>query len=514
MFTVSKLPPSAEAAEEAADINIEKEGIMKYVIALDAGTTSVRAYLYEIRTGKFIHGAAQALEQSFPRSGWVEQDANEIYYKAAYCLNECVRYAGAESVAGIGIANQRETVVLWDRETGEPVCPAIVWQCRRTSGYCAALSADAKTLIRERTGLVADAYFSASKIRWILDHVPEAQALLGKGRLCAGTIDSYLIFKLTAGRTFATDYTNASRTMLFHIRALEWDEELLRLFGIPREILPEVRPSDARMGEAEIAGASIPIAGVLGDQQAALFGQGCLSSGDGKITYGTGLFLLFNTGENCVASERGMLTTVGYSVNGKTVYALEGSAFNAGSSVQWLRDELGFIQTSAESETLAMCVEDNGGVYFVPAFTGLGAPYWNPDARGLLTGITRSTNRAHIVRAVLESIAYGAKDLAFCMEEDSGIALREIKCDGGASANNFLMQFQADVLGVCINRPVERESTALGAALMCAVSLGLVREEDIPKLRKSERIFMPSGEREKFVRLYAQYRRAVERTML
>lgn len=487
---------------------------MKYVIALDAGTTSVRAFVYELQSGKFVHGATQGVEQSFPKSGWVEQDANEIYYKAVYCLNECVRYAGAENVAGIGIANQRETVVLWDRVTGEPVCPAIVWQCRRTSEYCAALSEEVKTFILKRTGLVADAYFSASKIRWILDHIPKAQTLLKKGRLCAGTIDSYLIFKLTAGRTFATDYTNASRTMLFNIRTLEWDEDLLKIFGIPREILPEARPSDARMGEAEIAGARIPIAGVLGDQQAALFGQGCLSSGDGKVTYGTGLFLLFNTGETCVASKRGMLTTIGYSANGKTVYALEGSAFNAGSSVQWLRDELGFIQTSAESETLATSVTDNGGVYFVPAFTGLGAPYWSPDARGLLTGITRSTNRFHIVRAVLEGIAYGAKDLSSCMEEDSGIALREIKCDGGASANNFLMQFQADVLGVRINRPVERESTALGAALMCAVSLGLIAQEDIPNLRKSERIFTPSEEREEFERLYGEYKKAVERTLL
>lgn len=487
---------------------------MKYVIALDAGTTSVRAFVYEIGLGKFVHGASQEVEQSFPRPGWVEQDANEIYYKAVYCLNECVRFAGVENVAGIGIANQRETIVLWDKATGEPVCPAIVWQCRRTSEYCAALSDEAKTLIRARTGLVVDAYFSASKIRWILDHIPRAQTLLKKGRLAAGTIDSYLIFKLTAGQTIATDYTNASRTMLFNIRTLEWDEELLRIFDIPREILPEARPSDARMGEAEIAGAKIPIAGVLGDQQAALFGQGCLSSGEGKITYGTGLFLLFNTGESCIVSQRGMLATVGYSLGGKTVYALEGSAFNAGSSVQWLRDGLGLIKTSAESETVALEAEDNGGVYFVPAFTGLGAPYWNPEARGLLTGITRSTNRSHIVRAVLEGIAYGARDLASCMEEDSGIALRELKCDGGASANNFLMQFQADVLGVRINRPVERESTALGAALMCAVSLGLIEKEDIPKLRKSERIFTPSAEREQFDRLYGEYKKAVERTLL
>ncbi|MDE6058577.1 MAG: glycerol kinase GlpK [Clostridia bacterium] len=487
---------------------------MKYVIALDAGTTSVRAFVYDLKTGKFVHGASQEIKQSFPRAGWVEQDANEIYYKAAYCLNECVRFAGAENVAGMGITNQRETVVLWDKTTGEPVCPAIVWQCRRTSEYCAALSKENKELIRERTGLVVDAYFSASKIRWILDNVPKARTLEKNGTLCAGTIDSYLIFKFTEGRTFATDVTNASRTMLFNIKTLDWDEELLQLFGVSREILPEVRACDARMGEAEIAGSRIPIAGVIGDQQAALFGQGCLSEGDGKITYGTGLFLLFNTGGRCAQSKRGMLSTIGYSACGKTTYALEGSAFNAGSAVQWLRDGLGFIKTSAESERVAESVESSGGVYFVPAFTGLGAPYWNAEARGLLTGITRSTTRAHIVRAVLESIAFSARDLASCMEEDSGIKLREIKCDGGASANNFLMQFQSNVLGVCINRPVERESTALGAALMCALSLGLVEEQDIPRLRSSERIFTPSPDREKFDRLYGEYCRAVQKTLL
>lgn len=487
---------------------------MKYVIALDAGTTSVRAFVYDISTGKFVHGAQQEVAQRFPNPGWVEQDANEIYYKTAYCLNECVRYAGAENVAGIGVTNQRETVVLWNRETGEPLCPAIVWQCRRTSAYCAGLSKDAQTLVRTRTGLVADAYFSASKIRWALDNMPAARKLLQAGKLCVGTVDTYLIFKLTAGRTFATDYTNASRTMLFDIRELRWDTDLLNLFGVPREILPETRPCDARFGEAELAGRRIPIAGVLGDQQAALFGQGCLSPGEGKITYGTGLFLLFNTGSACALSQSGMLTTVGYSCGGNTVYALEGSAFNAGSSVQWLRDGLGLIDASAESEGLAASVPDCGGVCFVPAFTGLGAPYWNGEARGLLSGITRSTTRAHVVRAVLESIAYGARDLAGCMERDSGICLRDIRCDGGACRNDFLMQFQADVLGVCIDRPVEKESTALGAALMCGVALGLCDESDIPKRREAERIFVPSKQREKFDALYENYKKAVKRALL
>ncbi len=487
---------------------------MKYVIALDAGTTSVRAFLFDVDTGKLVHGVQQEVAQSFPKPSWVEQDANEIYYKAVYALNECVRFAGDNLIAGIGIANQRETVVLWDARTGEPVAPAVVWQCRRTSDYCAALSDETKTLIRTRTGLIPDAYFSASKIRWLLRNVPEAARLLKEGHLRAGTVDCYLINKLTNGKTFATDYTNACRTMLFDIRKLRWDEEIAERLEVPLSILPEARPSDALMGEAVIGGKHIPISGVLGDQQAALFGQGCLNAGEGKITYGTGLFLLFNTGEKCVASESGVLTTIGYSLNGKTTYALEGSAFNAGSSVQWLRDGLGLIETSAESERLATSVDDCGGVCFVPALTGLGAPYWNSNARGLLSGITRSTTRAHIVRAVLESIAYSARDLTDCMQADSGICLRELKCDGGASANNFLMGFQSDVLGVRIDRPAERESTALGAALMCAVSRELLSVEDVKGLRKTERLFTPSPDRDKFDGLFAEYRRAVQRSLL
>ena len=487
---------------------------MNYVIALDAGTTSVRAFLFDTVSGKFVHRVQQEVEQRFPHPGWVEQDANEIYYKAIYCLNDCVRFAGSEQIAGIGIANQRETVIAWNAKTGEAIAPAVVWQCRRTSAYCAALDEETKTMIRERTGLIPDAYFSASKIRWILDNVPQAKTLANEGNLRVGTVDCYLVWKLTEGKTFATDYTNASRTMLFHLRDLKWDGDLLERFGIPRGILPEARPCDAPMGETLIGGRRIPIAGVLGDQQAALFGQGCLQAGEGKITYGTGLFLLFNTGKNCVKSQRGLLTTVGYSLGGNTVYALEGSAFNAGSAVQWLRDGMELISESAESERIASSVPDCGGVYFVPAFTGLGAPYWDGDARGLLSGITRSTTRAHVVRAVLESIAYGARDLAECMEADSGIYLRELKCDGGASANNFLMQFQADVLGVGINRPVERESTALGAALACAVASGLCDTDGVPRLRRSERVFLPSEDRGKFDGFMENYRLAVKRALV
>lgn len=487
---------------------------MKYIVALDAGTTSVRAMLYDVTAGKFVHTVQQEVAQSFPAPGWVEQDANEIYYKAAYVLNDCVSLAGADNVAGLGIANQRETVVLWNRKTGKPVAPAIVWQCRRTSEYCASIAPELREKIRLKTGLPTDAYFSASKIRWILDHVPSARALMKEGNLCAGTIDSYLIFKLTDGKRFVSDYTNASRTMLFNIRTLDWDEELLNAFGVPREILPEVLPCTARFGETNLGGKNKPITGVAGDQQAALFGQACLKEGDAKITYGTGLFLLFNTGETCVQSESGLISTIGYSLGKKTVYALEGSAFNAGSSVQWLRDGLGFIKTSADSEGAALSVPDSGGVYFVPAFTGLGAPYWEAEARGLLCGITRGTTREHIVRAVLESIAYSARELTECMGRDSRISLNEIRCDGGASANRFLMQFQADVLGVAVNRPVEKESTALGAALLCACGLGLLGEEDVSPRRATDCVFYPSADRARFDALYRGYENAVRRTLL
>lgn len=484
----------------------------KYVIALDEGTTSVRAGVYDVRTGAFIHRAQQEVGQSFPYSGWVEQDANEIYYKVMYVLNDCVQAVGAECVAGIGIANQRETVVFWNRETGEPVCPAIVWQCRRTGRFCASIGADMRKKIKERTGLLPDAYFSASKIKWNLENVPEAKKLQEEGKLCAGTVESFIIFRLTGN--FLTDYTNASRTMLFDIRKMKWDQELCDFFGIPLEILPEPVPSDAVFGTAQFGGKEIPVAGVLGDQQAALFGQACYREGDGKVTYGTGLFMLFHTGDRCVFSDSGLLTTIGYTLNGKTAYALEGSAFNAGSAVQWLRDGLGIIKSSAESEEIARSVSDTCGVCFVPAFTGLGAPHWNSEARGLFSGISRGTTRAHMVRAVLESIAYGARDLADCMIRDSGICLREIKCDGGASANSFLMQFQADVLGIGVNRPKERESTLVGVALLSAVSLGILSGEEIQKKRVSEKIFYPSPDRKKYDGLYQNYLIAVKRALM
>lgn len=490
----------------------KKGDTMNYVIALDAGTTSIRAFLYDTGKGVFVHGAQQEVASKYPFPGWVEQDANEIYFKAAYVLNDCLAFAKGK-VAGIGITNQRETVVLWNRETGEPVCPAIVWQCRRTSDFCKTMPKDVVALVRARTGLTNDAYFSASKIRWAIEHVPAARALLREGKLCAGTIDSYLMFKLTEGKTFATDATNASRTMLYDIHTLDYDDDLLKFFGIPREILPEVRASDADFGMANVGGSKIPLAGVAGDQQSALIGQAALSEGEGKITYGTGLFLLFHTGERCISSGSGLLSTIAYQIGGKTYYALEGSVFHAGSSVQWLRDGLEILSSSAESERLALSVTDAGGVSFVPAFTGLGAPHWDSEARGMICGITRGTTRAHIVRAVLESIACGARELLDCMTKDSGILLKEIKCDGGASENNFLMQFQADVLAANVNRPKERESTALGAAYLCASAKGLMSFDEVARRRECERVFVP-GDRKAAMKIYNDYLIAEKRALM
>lgn len=486
----------------------------RYILALDAGTTSVRAMIFDLEEKRFIFTAQQEIAQSFPNSGWVEQDADEIYFKAAYVLNRCRGVVDEREILGIGIANQRETVVLWNRETGAPIAPAIVWQCRRTSEFCASIPQMIKKKITEKTGLPVDAYFSASKIRWLLDHVPQAKTLMTDGKLCAGTIDSYLIYKLTDGKRFVTDYTNASRTMLFNIRTLEWDRELLDYFRIPIEILPQALPCDSRMGEMRLGECLIPIAGVAGDQQAALFGQACLRQGDAKVTYGTGLFLLLNTGETCVRSENGLVTTIGYSIGGKTIYALEGSAFNAGSCIQWLRDGLGLLTTSAESEQIAESVADNGGVYFVPAFTGLGAPHWKSDARGLFCGITRGTTRAHIVRAVLESIAYSARELAECMMQDGKIAMTRLKCDGGASANNLLMQYQADVLHLSVDRPEERESTALGAAMFCAYALNLIDENGVTGLRRSQKVFLPSDNKKYYDEQYFSFLQAEQRAIL
>ncbi len=485
----------------------------KYLIAIDEGTTSTRAMLYSLKENRFVENVSRPIKQFYPEPNWVEEDAEEIFSETLFCLNKMIEKVGNPSfVLGIGVTNQRETVIAWDKVTGKPICNAIVWQCRRTADFCKNISPKTLDVIREKTGLINDAYFSASKIKWILDNVPKAKELLSNDRLMVGTVDSYLIFRLTG--EFATDYTNASRTMLFNIHTLKWDSELLEYFGIPESILPKVKSSTSIFGEYDYRGVKIKVAGNLGDQHASLFGQNCVNVGESKITYGTGMFMLFNTGKKPAKSTCNMLTTIGYSVGEDITYALEGSVFNAGSAVQWLRDGLNLFEKSFETEKMATSVEDNGGVYIVPAFTGLGAPYWKSDATGLITGITRATNKNHIVRAVLESMAYSAKVLAEDMQKDSGVILKEIRADGGASENDFLMQFQSDVLGVKINRPLETESTALGAIYATGIALGELSIEKISQLRKTDKIFVPSPDREKFQKLYEGYCRAVERCLL
>ena len=486
---------------------------MNYVVAIDEGTTSTRAMLYDIEKASFVAGDSRQINQIYPKPSWVEEDADEIYVNTLSVLISMLEKANSlQDVKGIGITNQRETVVMWDKATGHPIYNAIVWQCRRTAEFCANMDKKIVDKIHAKTGLVNDAYFSASKIKWLLDNVPIAQELIKKDRLCVGTIDSYLIYKLTGN--FVTDYTNASRTMLFNIHKLEWDDELLNYFNIPKGILPTVKSSTSVYGEFEYKGVKIPVAGDLGDQHAALFGQNCLDKGQSKITYGTGMFMLFNTGDTPAKSSCSMLTTIGYSIGDKITYALEGSVFNAGSAVQWLRDGLKLFDNSAETEEMANAVPDNGGVYIVPAFTGLGAPYWRGDVTGLITGITRGTNRNHFARAVLESMAYGAKDLAVEMEKGSGTKLTEIRADGGATCNDFLMQFSSDVLNVKLDRPIELESTALGAVYACLIALKVYSVEDIVKLRKTEKIFYPSTDRELYENLYKNYCKAVEKCLL
>ena len=484
----------------------------KYIAAIDEGTTSARAVLYEIAKHKIIKSKSVSISQIYPEPSYVEEDANEIYSAALSSLVEIIEYAdSAEEIAGIGITNQRETVVAWDKKTGKPLYNAIVWQCRRTADYCEKLGEEHGEEIKEKTGLIVDSYFSASKIKWLIDNVPEVKAHLNSGNLCVGTMDTFLIYKLTNGKSFVTDCTNASRTMLYNIKTLRWDKDLLDIFGIPESILPRVIGCAEKAGDFTYNGKIIPIAGIAGDQQAALFGQCCFAEGSSKITYGTGLFMLYNIGGKPLKSKHGLLTTIAYSVGGKTVYAFEGSVFNAGSSIQWLRDNLGFFSSSAESEALALSVPDSGGVYMVPAFTGLGAPYWNSNARGIITGLTRGVTKAHITRATLEAMAYSAKDLADVMELDSGIALKEIRSDGGASVNNFLMQFQADLLNVIINRPKERESTSLGAVYLCGIASGSFEFEEVEKLRETDKKFIPDCNRKKYDELYRGWKNAVMR---
>lgn len=456
----------------------------KYIMALDLGTTSCRCIIFD-KNGRICSAAQKEFTQYFPQPGWVEHDAEEIWATQTGLMYEAMSKIDItiNEIAGIGITNQRETTVLWDKETGRPVHKAIVWQCRRTAGYCDELKKlGMAEFFRSKTGLVLDAYFSATKLRWLLDNAAGARECAEKGKLLFGTVDSWIIWKLTGGKVHVTDYSNASRTMLFNIHTLKWDEEILRVLKIPQQILPEVKPSSHVYGytDSKLFGREVPIAGAGGDQQCALFGQTCFERGEVKNTYGTGGFMLMNTGTAPVNSHNGLVTTIAWGVDDKVEYALEGSIFVAGAAVQWLRDELGLIRDAAESEVLAKSVPDANGCYVVPAFVGLGAPYWDQYARGAIVGLTRGVNRNHIVRATLESIAYQVNDVLMAMQEDSGIPITSLRVDGGACDNDFLMQFQADILNTSVVRPYCIETTAMGAAYLAGLAVGYWRsKEDI-----------------------------------
>ncbi|MDR3672093.1 MAG: glycerol kinase GlpK [Holophaga sp.] len=489
------------------------------MLALDQGTTSSRAILFDA-AGRSVGAAQKEFRQIFPRPGWVEHDPMEIWGSQSGVAREVLEQAGVRpaQVAAIGITNQRETTIVWDKATGRPIHNAIVWQCRRTAGICAELKDQGlEPYIRETTGLVLDAYFSGTKLKWILDQVPGARERARNGELLFGTVDTWLIWNLTRGRVHVTDYSNASRTMLFDIQTLQWDARLLEAMAIPACMLPEVKPSSCVYGHTDphtFGGAGIPIAGDAGDQQAALFGQACFSEGMAKATYGTGCFLLMNTGTRRVASRNGLLSTVAWGVDGQVEYALEGSIFMAGAAIQWLRDEMKLIQTAAESETLATAVADSQGVYVVPGFAGLGAPHWDMYARGTIVGLTRGSGRNHVVRATLEAIAYQVRDVLAAMEDDSGIRLRALKVDGGAVANNFLMQFQSDLLGVPVERPVVTETTALGAAFLAGLAVGFWRDRAaIAAQGRLERSFLPVMAEAERERNYAGWKRAVARAL-
>ena len=466
----------------------------KYVMALDQGTTSSRCILFD-REGQICSMAQKEFEQSYPKPGWVEHNPMEIWSSQLAVAIEAMAMVGAkpDEISGIGITNQRETTIVWDKKTGQPIYPAIVWQCRRTAPMIDALAEEGfDKVIRERTGLIPDAYFSASKIAWILQNVEGAGERAAKGELLFGTVDTWLIYNLTKGRVHVTDYTNASRTMLFDIHRLAWDKEILSYFGIPASMLPEVKPSSCIYGYTDLTvlGGEIPIAGAVGDQQAALFGQCCFEPGEAKNTYGTGCFLLMNTGKKAIRSEHGLLTTIAAGRDENVDYALEGSVFVAGAAIQWLRDGLKMIESAPQSESLAREVGDTGGVYLVPAFAGMGAPYWNPYARGMMVGLTRGCTKEHFVRATLESIAYQAHDVLKAMEQDAGFERRSLLVDGGASANDFLMQFQADILHTRVCRGGCIETTALGAAYLAGLATGFYRDlEEIRKNRKSGKNF-------------------------
>ena len=489
----------------------------RYIMALDAGTTSNRAILFD-HNGRIVSVAQREFTQIYPKPGWVEHDANEIWSTMLGVAVESMAKAGigADEIAGIGITNQRETTIVWDKKTGEPVYNAIVWQCRRTAEYSDSLKQKGlEELIRQKTGLVIDAYFSATKLRWILENVEGVRERAENGELLFGTVDTWLIWKLTHGRVHVTDYSNASRTMMFNINELKWDEDILRELGIPACMLPEVKDSSLVYGNASkhILGREIPIAGIAGDQQAALFGQQCWEKGNAKNTYGTGCFLLMNTGDKPVFSDNGLVTTIAWGIDGKVQYALEGSVFVAGASIQWLRDEVRLIDSAVDSEYMAMKVPDTNGCYVVPAFTGLGAPYWNQYARGAIVGITRGVNKYHIIRATLESIAYETNDVLSAMEKDLGVKLSELRVDGGASANNFLLQTQADIINATVVRPNCVESTAMGAAFLAGLAVGYWDSKDeLRTVISIDRVYKPEISEEDREKKLGGWKKAVERS--
>ncbi len=495
----------------------------KYVIALDQGTTSSRAIVFD-KSGRTIGMAQKEFTQIYPEAGWVEHDPFEIWSSQSSVLTEVIAKTGIknEEIAAMGITNQRETTVVWDKNTGEPVYNAIVWQCRRTAEICDELKTrdGLEAYVKSNTGLVVDAYFSGTKIKWILDNVPGAREKAENGDLLFGTVDTWIIWKLTNGKVHVTDPTNASRTMLYNIKELKWDERMMEELGVPASMLPEVKNSSEVYGEANLGGVAggggyrIPISGIAGDQQAALFGQACFAPGEAKNTYGTGCFLLMNTGEKAVESKNGLLTTIAIGMDGKVEYALEGSVFVGGASIQWLRDELKLINDAADTEYFASKVEDSNGVYVVPAFVGLGSPYWDMYARGTIVGLTRGANRNHIIRATLESIAYQSRDLLDAMKDDSGIELNALRVDGGAVKNNFLMQFQSDILGAEVLRPEITETTALGAAYLAGLAVGFWKDKsEIAESWKINRKFNPAIEEDHKEKLYGGWRKAVERSL-
>ncbi len=490
----------------------------RYILAIDQGTTSSRAILFN-REGEIAGIAQQEFEQFFPKPGWVEHDANEIWTSTLACIAEVFRIADVQpaEVASIGITNQRETTIVWEKATGRPVHKAIVWQSRQSEPLCERLRKEGyEPLFREKTGLLIDPYFSGTKVRWILDHVPGARKKAERGELLFGTVDTWLIYRLSGGKVHVTDYSNASRTLMYNIHDLDWDEELLEILQVPRSMLPEVRSSSEIYAETvshHFFGYEVPIAGIAGDQQAALFGQACFEKGMAKNTYGTGCFMLMNTGSQAVKSNNGLLTTIAWGLDGKVEYALEGSVFIAGSAIQWLRDGLKMIENSAESETQALKVTSTEGVYMVPAFVGLGTPYWDSDARGAIFGLTRGTTKEHIIRATLESLAYQTKDVLDAMVLDSSIDLTSLRVDGGAVSNGFLMQFQSDLLGVPVDRPVIQETTALGAAYLAGLAVGFwSSKEEIVQLWKKDVTFTPQMAEKKRQTLYAGWKKAVEAT--